>query len=985
MSKNKLEKRLQGLFDGLSSKKQEMPPQAVDPSSEPDHIEQIFEASELAPVAPVVDSHTLSTIVESHPDFIGLGTLDGQLLYINPAGLTMLGFPPEYDVTGLTIQDIYPSTAAQRLQDEGLSVAMEEGCWVAEARLLKQDGATIPVEQKININYNAGGNPINFSITLRDISHQQKPPQMLIQQEDQLGLILNILPVSLLISRLSDDEVLFVNAQFGNLARLSPETLVGKPAPDIYDEGSVLDQIKAQLEAQEYVHNREVQLKRADGTSLWAVLSAQQITFDDQPALLTGLYDITPRKEAEVSTAKRAEALAIVAAVSTAAATILDTDKLLQEVVDLTKARFDLYHVHIYLLTENEDLLTLAAGAGLAGQEMVAQRWQIPIEHPDSIVAQVARTRQGTFTNDVWQAVNYLPNKLLPDTRAELAVPLISGDKVLGVLDIQSDIVGRFTNEDIGILSTLAAQVAIALQNARSFERSEQVRRDLDVLTRQLTFDGWHDYLNQERVVAFEYSQNINKVSPLEQSGLPQAKTGVDWPLVARGATIGQISLSQPEVMQDDVREILEAVSYQLSTHLETLRLTEQTTNALVAAENQAQRLTALSKMSASLTQAVELEEVFNLVSYRFHQIIGYDQATLLLMQDDSTVSQMYQLHAAQDATCLDPQPLDSDDLVTQVIQTKRLINIPDLTLEPPINDQQLLQQGFQSAVAVPLYAQGEQIMGVISLASRTPGAYDSGSEILLNQVASILGATLENRHLFEQTRRALADAEAQANQLALLNKLSQALNLTHNEQEVYPIVVQYMIQAWPSDRCSVALFIPDDQVELLILEDQADSELHREQISIQNTIFEKILQEKRLIVEQANLTDATLTGFPSRINAPLLIDGQVIGTINLARKDTYAFTTQDEILIQQVSLMVSTTVQSRRLLAQTEARAKREQILREVTTQIRSGTDVNTILRLTAQEVGRALGKPAFVRLENSPDAQHERQTGLSIEEKDA
>jgi PAS domain S-box-containing protein len=164
----------------------------------------------------------------------------------------------------------------------------------------------------------------------------------------------------------------------------------------------------------------------------------------------------------------------MVAQVSTAALNILDTTELLQRVVDLTKERFGLYHAHIYLLDEISQTLILAAGAGEVGRKMVAEGWSIPLKREQSLVAGAARTRQGVIVNDVRVAPDWLPNPLLPDTRSELAVPLIASGRVLGVLDVQSEEEGHFTGDDIRIQTTLAAQIAVALENARLFEQAEK-------------------------------------------------------------------------------------------------------------------------------------------------------------------------------------------------------------------------------------------------------------------------------------------------------------------------------------------------------------------------------------------------------------------------------------------------------------------------------------------------------------------------------
>ncbi|HNT53359.1 MAG TPA: cache domain-containing protein [Anaerolineaceae bacterium] len=183
----------------------------------------------------------------------------------------------------------------------------------------------------------------------------------------------------------------------------------------------------------------------------------------------------------EQRVAARTQDLETVAEVSTATATILETDRLLQAVVDLTKERFKLYHSHIYLLDGTGENLVLVAGAGEPGRVMVAEKRTIPLDREQSLVARAARESKGVIVNDVTQAPDFLPNPLLPDTRSELAVPMIVGGKVIGVFDIQSDQVDRFTESDINVQTTLAAQIATSIQNVRSFEQTK-AQADVEAL-----------------------------------------------------------------------------------------------------------------------------------------------------------------------------------------------------------------------------------------------------------------------------------------------------------------------------------------------------------------------------------------------------------------------------------------------------------------------------------------------------------------------
>lgn len=172
-------------------------------------------------------------------------------------------------------------------------------------------------------------------------------------------------------------------------------------------------------------------------------------------------------------TETRARELATVADVSAQAATTLNPQELLEAVANLTKERFNLYHAHIYLLDDSKQNLVLAAGAGEAGRQMASGGHSIALNREHSLVARAARTRQGVIANNVASAADFLPNPLLPDTKSEMAIPMIVGDEVVGVLDTQASTVNRFTEEDIRVKTTLAEQLAIALSNARQFQRTQ--------------------------------------------------------------------------------------------------------------------------------------------------------------------------------------------------------------------------------------------------------------------------------------------------------------------------------------------------------------------------------------------------------------------------------------------------------------------------------------------------------------------------------
>jgi GAF domain-containing protein/HAMP domain-containing protein len=221
----------------------------------------------------------------------------------------------------------------------------------------------------------------------------------------------------------------------------------------------------------------------------------------------------------EQRVADRTRDLATVAEVSTATSTILETKRLLQEVVDLTKERFHFYHSHIYLLDDAGSNLVLASGAGEPGRLMVAEGRSIPFDREQSLVARAARERNGVTVNDVTQAPDFLPNPLLPDTRSELAVPMIVGDKVIGVFDVQSDQIGRFTEADINIQTTLASQVAVALQNVRQYEDAQRTSAQLSEALDIARLANWEYDVARDRFIFNDHFYSIFRTTAEREGG----------------------------------------------------------------------------------------------------------------------------------------------------------------------------------------------------------------------------------------------------------------------------------------------------------------------------------------------------------------------------------------------------------------------------------------------------------------------------------
>jgi signal transduction histidine kinase len=146
----------------------------------------------------------------------------------------------------------------------------------------------------------------------------------------------------------------------------------------------------------------------------------------------------------------------------------LNTDELLADAVDLLQKNFGYYQVQVYVIEEGTGDFVLQAGSGEIGRRLKEQNVRLPAGA--GIIGYAAETSAPFFTNNVDEVMFYIRHELLPDTKSELAMPVIIGDQLLGILDIQQAPPGLFTNRDLQLVAAVADQLAIALQKADLYE-----------------------------------------------------------------------------------------------------------------------------------------------------------------------------------------------------------------------------------------------------------------------------------------------------------------------------------------------------------------------------------------------------------------------------------------------------------------------------------------------------------------------------------
>ena len=258
------------------------------------------------------------------------------------------------------------------------------------------------------------------------------------------------------------------------------------------------------------------------------------------------------------------------AEISRSISAVLESSVLLQQVVDVVRQRFDLYYVGVFLLDDREENAVLRAGSGEAGQQMVSKGHKLSVGGSSMIGWTVAH-RQSRISLDTGEEAVRFNNPLLPKTRSEMALPLMSGDQVFGAISVQSSKPSAFDEDDVTVLQGIADSLATALQNARLFQQKETNLEEIRSLNRQYLQDAWTEIAANAELSGYSYADD-QVVESKESSST------VNVPISLRDQVIGQVSLelASPDLSPDD-RVFIEQVTNQTALALENVRLLEET------------------------------------------------------------------------------------------------------------------------------------------------------------------------------------------------------------------------------------------------------------------------------------------------------------------------------------------------------------------------------------------------------------------------
>jgi GAF domain-containing protein/HAMP domain-containing protein len=300
--------------------------------------------------------------------------------------------------------------------------------------------------------------------------------------------------------------------------------------------------------------------------------------------------------EQELRLDERARDFAATQEIGRVATTQRDPQKLMDSVVELITQRFsNIYHAQIFLNDAENAYAVLRASTGDVGRELLARGHRLAVGSV-SVVGQATAQGRVIVARDTAASPVHRRNELLPETRAELAIPLRVGDTVIGALDVQSKLGNAFTEGQIGVLQTMADQIAIAIENARLYQESIRRAAEIEEANRRATQRAWADFMRDQRAKTLlrqAGAQTDTDMSALRRQAQQEGRTlvgrptergtiPVAVPIILRGQTLGAVEWELPaQGFGEDKIALAEELAARLAVSLDNARLFQESRRAV--------------------------------------------------------------------------------------------------------------------------------------------------------------------------------------------------------------------------------------------------------------------------------------------------------------------------------------------------------------------------------------------------------------------
>lgn len=335
-------------------------------------------------------------------------------------------------------------------------------------------------------------------------------------------------------------------------------------------------------------------------------------------------------------TARRALQLHTITELSESIAQLKDLNEIFPAATRLISESFGFYHVGIFLVDHDREFAILHAANSEGGRRMLERGHRLRLG--TGVVGFAAQTGQARIALDVGKDAVFFDNPDLPDTRSEVALPLKSRYETIGVLDVQSTQAGAFSSEDLQVLTALANQVAIALENARLLTETRAALVQVQEVYNEFSRTEWGRVVSRAEQPGFRYQsgriemleralKSSEVVSAVESgrvvanqtSGPGEMGATIAVPVKLRGEVIGILHIESNDPgkkWREDEVSLIQAVAERAAVAMENARLFQD-------ARQRAVKERLISEATARISSALNIENILQTTAEELERVLG--------------------------------------------------------------------------------------------------------------------------------------------------------------------------------------------------------------------------------------------------------------------------------------------------------------------------------------------------------------------------
>lgn len=340
--------------------------------------------------------------------------------------------------------------------------------------------------------------------------------------------------------------------------------------------------------------------------------------------------------EANANIERRAKQFQSIAQVARTISSTLDLESLLNQIANAISREFGFYHVGVFLTDTAREYAVLSAANSEGGQTMLARGHRLKVGET-GLVGFVSWTGKPRVALDTGTDAVFFNNPDLPDTRSEIALPLRVGETVIGVLDVQSTEPNAFSQEDIAILTTLADQVGIAIQNARQNEETRKALAESEALSKQFVQTGWQGFTKRQKLLGVRHSGAkttlLYEKKAAGQDESPRTANqpkprgrgaALSLPVKLRGEVIGSVDVRAPDNRQWDQDEvdIVTAIIERAAVAMENARL-------LAESQKRAAKERMIGEISAKISAQSDVDNLLKTAALELNRALPGAEVTV--------------------------------------------------------------------------------------------------------------------------------------------------------------------------------------------------------------------------------------------------------------------------------------------------------------------------------------------------------------------